>query len=212
MDENQVEQFQSPAPEQIATEPPAQQIPEPVYQQAPAYQESPVYQQPPVQQPYYPQQPVYPQPPVQQPYYPQQPVYQQPPVQQPYYPQQPVYPQAPVQQPYYPQQPMYQHPYQQPYPQFEQEPNWQECETSSFKKALTSVITCLFPVGSIIGIVMGAKARGIASRAISYAKRHNRTVSGKTKAAAIMAKAGMITGIVFTAIYSFILMILTNSY
>ena len=176
MDENQVEQSQSPAPEQIAPELPAQQIPEPVYQQAPAYQESPVYQQPPVQQPYYPQQPIYQQPPVQQPYYPQQPVYQQ------------------------------------PYPQFEQEPNWQECETSSFKKALTSVITCLFPVGSIIGIVMGAKARGIASRAISYAKRHNRTVSGKTKAAAIMAKAGMITGIVFTAIYSFILMILTNSY
>ena len=205
MDENQVEQFQSPAPEQIATEPPAQQIPEPVYQQAPAYQESPVYQQPPVQQPYYPQQPVYPQPPVQQPYYPQQPVYPQAPVQQPYYPQQPVYPQPIYQQPH-------QQTYQQPYPQFEQEPNWQECETSSFKRALTSVITCLFPVGSIIGIVMGAKARGIASRAISYAKRHNRTVSGKTKAAAIMAKAGMITGIVFTAIYSFILMILTNSY
>ena len=197
MDENQVEQFQSPAPESYVPEQPVQQ--------------APVYQQPPVQQPYYPQQPVYQQPPVQQPYYPQQPVYQQPPVQQPYYPQQPVYQQPPVQQPYYPQQPVYQQPAA-PYPQYEQEPNWKECEESSFQKSLTSVILSTIPIGSIIGISMGTKGRSIAERAISYAKRHNIPVSGKTKAAAIMGKAGMIASIVFTALYGFILLILTNSY
>ena len=192
MDENQTKQPEVSFPEQPAE---AQAVPQPPVQE-PYYQQAPVYQQP-----HYPQPPVYQQPPVQQPYYPQQPVYQQ-----PYYPQQPVY-----QQPYYPQQPVYQPPAA-PYPQAEQVPNWQECEASSFKKALTSVILSTIPIGSIISIVMGAKGRSIAERAISYAKRHSIPVSGKTKAAAIMAKAGMITGIVFTAIYGFILMVLTNAY
>lgn len=192
MDENQAAQFEAPAPEPMIPEPAAQQIPvqEPVYQQAPVYQP-----------PYYPQQPVYQQPPVQQPYYPQQPVYQQ-----PYYPQQPMY-----QPPYYPPAPVPPAaPYPQPYSQNEQEPNWAECESSSFKKALTSVITCLFPAGSILSIVMGSRARAIASRAISYAKRHNIPLPSKIKTSYRMAKAGMVTGIVFTAIYIFILMIIYN--
>ena len=198
MDENQVEALEPQAP-QIAQQP-VQQPPvaEPVCQQ------EPIYQQPPVQQPYYPQQPVYPQPPVQQPYYPQQPVYPQPPVQQPYYPQQPVYA-----EPYYPQQPLYPQATA-PAPYLEQEPNWEEVESTSFRKALTALIASMFPVGSIISIVAGAKGRGIAARAISYANRHNIPVRNKIKTAAGMAKAGMVTGIVFTAIYAFILLVIYN--
>lgn len=122
---------------------------------------------------------------------------------------QPVQAQAAPQQPAYeqPQQPAYQQPvYTQPQPSY-----GYVAEPNTLPLGIVSLCLSCAPIGSIVGIILGAKGK---NQAAQYEAAGN-VLSGKTKVGGILSKVGMILSIAMTAfwsVYFFIIMVAAMSY
>ena len=131
-------------------------------------------------------------------------------MQQPY--QQP-YQQAPYgyQQPY--QAPAYPYPPQPVYPYTPQTrpqdvPGLTNMVQSAFKKGLASTITSIFPIASIVGIILGASAKKSVKEADRLAAQYGTKAPGKRTAAKVLGNVGFGLGIGMTIFWLFYIILI----
>lgn len=78
-----------------------------------------------------------------------------------------------------------------------------ELADSAFAKGLAATIISPLPIASLIAVILSAIGLKAVSRARELAAAHNLSAGGKSVAGKVLSIVGLVTGLVFTAIWGF---------